>query len=81
VGAVCVPETVPWKPKLVLPPVAIVPLYPAFTAVTWPPDWVSVAFQALPTRSPPAKAKVRRQAETGSPRLVILTSLVKPPSQ
>jgi hypothetical protein len=68
----------PWKPKVTLPPVAIVALWPAFTAVAWLPLWVTVAFQAWLTVSPRVKGKASRQPATGSPRLVICTSAVNP---
>jgi hypothetical protein len=70
---------VPWKPKVAVPPVGTVPFQPAFPAVTAAADWVTVAFQADVTASPPVKFQVRVQALTASPRLVTVTAATKPP--
>jgi hypothetical protein len=47
VGVAFVPLKLAWKPKLVLPPAAIAPLYDRFEAVTDVPLDVRVAFHEL----------------------------------
>ncbi len=48
-------------------------------AVTWLPDWVTAAFQALVTRWSPGQVQVTVQPLTGVDEvLVTVTSAVKP---
>ena len=76
-GVPPVPE--PWKPKVAVPLVASAPFQPALVAVAVDPDWVTLAFQAEVTDSPPVKFQVRVQPESASPRLVTVTEATKPP--
>jgi hypothetical protein len=76
-GVPGVPE--PWKPKVAVPFVASPPFQLAFVAVTADPDWVTVAFQAELTVSPPPKFQVSVHPETASPRFVTSTEATKPP--
>ena len=79
-GTGLLPVLLPRNPNEALPPVATAPLYEALFACTRVPDWVRVAFQAWVTFWPAAKSKTNCQAVTASPRLVIWTSALKPPS-
>ena len=59
----------PCNPNTVEPPAGMLPLYDALRAVTVDPDWLTVAFQPLVTRSSPAYVQVTVQLETAaSPR-------------
>src|SRR4051795_5150837 len=80
VGIALVPEKVPWKPKAVLPPGLIVPLYARLAALTFGPLCVSAAFQKLVTFWSPAYAQVSVQPLIAvAPTLVIVTLAVNPP--
>ncbi len=78
VGTGLAPLYEPLKPKEVEPPVASVPLYETFRAVTVAPDWLAVVFQAWVTCWLPAKVHSRVQELSGSPVLVTETLAPKP---
>src|SRR5690606_1318566 len=69
----------PMKPKLAVPPGAMVPFQPASRAVTSAPVWVTSAFHACAICWLPGKDHVSSQPLIVlSPVLVIVTSLWKP---
>ena len=83
VGFVLVPLKLPLNPRVQLAPVAWVPLYDMFRAVTFAPDCDHSALHPLVTRWLPGKAKVSVQLVSASPmlRMVRLPPNPPPPSQ
>jgi hypothetical protein len=75
-----VPELLPWKPNVALPPLASEPLYDSFVTVTWEPLWLTLAFQAEVTVCPPEYVQVRVQPFRASPVLFSVTLPTKPPA-
>jgi hypothetical protein len=70
----------PWKPNDVVPPVASVPLYATFDALTVAPLWLTVAFQALVTLCPlSGKTQPSVQPVTASPVFRTSTLATNPP--
>jgi hypothetical protein len=78
VAAGLLPDQLPRKPALTVPPVARAPLYDIEEAVTLLPDWVQEAFQPWVTFWPPAKLKPRVQLLVGAALLVMTTLLWNP---
>ena len=79
VGAPPLEPYVPCNPNSVEPPAGMLPLHDALRAVTVDPDWLTVAFQPLVTRSSPAYVQVTVQLETAASPGETLTAAVNPP--
>lgn len=78
-GAAVVPVADPMKPKVVLVPAAMLPLWLTLRAVTVEPLADTVAFQAWLTFSPLAKLQVTVQPLIAEPPAVTRISAWKPP--
>jgi hypothetical protein len=79
VGFVLLPLKLAWKPKAVLPPPAMAPLYVALVAVTAVPLELTVAFQLLVMAWLPGQVQVTFQDLVATvPVLVTVTLAMKP---